>query len=210
MQFTLMMKSIAETKFDKVVKDGFHATLKPLAFKKKGNNFYKQENGIGHIINLQKSSYYSKDHIHFTINTAIFLPEYWRAFYNYFSKPVPDYPTEPQCILRQRIGALRNENDKWFDITSDTDEELMIQEMKTNLNQYILPHFAKVLSKEMLVDFLDSNATRVAPLEKLIVFGELGDKEKAKREFEKIATDTTRSPNFLGTVKDFGRKYGLI
>jgi hypothetical protein len=205
-----MMKSIAETKFDKVVRDGFHATLKPLGFKKKGNNFYKQENGIGHIINLQKSTYYTKDHIHFTINTGVFLPEYWTAFYNYFSKPVPDYPTEPECILRQRIGALRNENDKWFDITSDTDEEEMIQEMKINLNQYILPHFGMVLSKDMLVDVLDSSTTRVAPLEKLIVFGELGDKERAKKEFEKIVADTTRNPSFLGTVKEYGKKYGLI
>ena len=205
-----MTKSIAEAKFDKVVKDSFQATLKPLGFKKKGNNFYKQENGIGHIINLQKSTYYSKDHIHFTINTAVFLPEYWTAFYNYFDKPVPEYPTEPECILRQRIGTLTNDNDTWFDITSDTDEEEMIQEMKTNLNQYILPHFGRVLSKDMLVDLLASSTTRVAPLEKLIVFGELGDKEKAKKEFDKIVADTTRNPNFLETVKDYGKKYGLI
>jgi hypothetical protein len=205
-----MMKSIAETKFDKVVKDSFHATLKPLGFKKKGNNFYKQENGVGHIINFQKSTYYSKDHIHFTINTAVFLPEYWTAFYNYFNKPVPDYPTEPECILRQRIGDLRNENDKWFDITPDTDEEEMILEMKRNLNKYILPHFQRVLSKDMLVDVLDSKKTRVAPLEKLIIFGELGHKEKAKIEFEEIAADTTRNPNFLLTLKEYGKKYGLI
>jgi hypothetical protein len=204
------MKSIAETKFDKVVSDGFQATLKPLGFKKKGNNFYKQGNGIGHIINLQKSTYYSKDHIHFTINTAVFLPEYWATCYNYFGKQVPDYPTEPECILRQRIGDLRNENDKWFDITSDTDEEEMIQEMKINLNQFILPHFGRALTKEMLIDILDSDTTRVARLEKLIVFGELGEKEKAKKEFELMLTEATRNPNFLVTLKEYGKKYGLI
>jgi len=204
------MKSIAEAKFEKVVKDGFHATLKPLGFKKRGNNFYKQGHGIGHIINLQKSTYYSKDHIHFTINTAVFLPEYWAVFYNYFGKPVPDYPTEPECILRQRIGELRNENDKWFDITSETDEDQMIQEMKTNLDQYILPHFGSVLSKDMLVDVLDLGTTRVNPFDKLIVFGELGHKDRAKKEFEKIVADTTRNPNFLETVKVYGKKYGLI
>jgi hypothetical protein len=204
------MKSTAEEKFDKVVKESFRAILKPLGFKKKANNFYKQLNGIGHIINLQKSSYYSKDHIHFTINTAVFLPEYWLAFYNLFSKPVPDFPTEPECILRQRIGELRGENDKWYDITIDTDEEEMIQEMKKNLNQYILPHFGRVLSKDMLIDVLDSKTVIIHPFEKLIVFGELGHKERAKIEFEKLVAETTRNPGFLVTLKEYGKKYGLI
>jgi hypothetical protein len=42
------------------------------------------------------------------------------------------------------------------------------------------------------------------------VFGELGDKAKTKKEFEKILADTTRNPNFSETVKDYGKKYGLI
>ena len=136
-----LMKSTTETKFDRIVKQGFHEILKPLGFKKKGNNFYSYKNGIGHIINLQKSYYYSKDHIHFTINTGIFLPEFWSSFYNYFNKPIPDFPTEPECVLRKRIGQLRNENDLWYDITEDGDENGLITEMKKNLNQYILPHF---------------------------------------------------------------------
>lgn len=203
------MKSITETKFDKVVKDSFHAKLKPLGYKKKGNNFYKQENGVGHIINLQKSIYNYKNHIHFTINTAVFLPEYWLAFRSYSNKSVPDYPTEPECILRRRIGDLRNEGDIWYDMTTDTGEEEMIQEMNKNLNQYILPHFQKVLSKDMIVEVLNSRATRVEPLEKLIVFGELGHKEKAKREYVNIVTDT-KNPSFLLRAKEYGKKYGLI
>lgn len=204
------MKSIAETKFDKVVKLSFHEILKPLGFKKKGNNFYSQKNGIGHIINLQKSYYYSKEHIHFTINTGIFLPEYWLAFYNSFNKPIPDYPTESHCILRMRIGALRNENDKWYDVTNDSNEDDLIKEMKENLVEYILPHFGQALSKDMLIDRLDQQTKWATPLEKLIVFGELGDMEKAKREFEKLITNTIRNPGFLETVNEYGKKYGLI
>ena len=204
------MKSIVETKFDKIIKLSFHEILKPLGFKKKGNNFYSQKKGIGHIINIQKSYYYSKEHIHFTINTGVFLPEYWLAFYNYFGKPVPDYPTEPECILRMRIGSLRNENDKWYDVTNETDEDSLIKEMKENVNEYILPHFGQTLSKDMLVDRLDQQTKWTTPLEKLIVFGELGDKEKAKREFERLITNTTRNPGFLETVKEYGKKYGLI
>ena len=204
------MKTIAETKFDRVIKQSFYETLKPLGFKKKGNNFYVQKNGIGHIINIQKSSYYSKDNIHFTINTGVFLPEFWAAFYNYFEKPMPDYPTEPECILRRRIGALRNENDKWYDVRDDSDEDELIREMKVNLDKYILPHFGRLFSKHMLIDFLDQETQRIAPLEKLIVFGELGDKVKAKREFERLMEETTRNPAFLGTIKEYGNRYELM
>ena len=204
------MKSIAETKFDKVVKLGFHEILKPLGFKKKANNFYSQRNDIGHIINLQKSSYYSKEHIHFTINTGVFLPEYWLAFCNFFNRPVPNYPTEPECILRMRIGELRKENDKWYDVTNESDEGDLIRQMNENLNEYILPHFGHTLSKDMLLEGLDQQALRATPLEKLIVFGELGEKAKAKREFEKLITETTRNPGFLETLKEYGKKYGLI
>lgn len=73
------MKTLTEKKFDRVIKEGFHEVLKPLGFKKKANNFYLQRQDLGQIINIQKSGYFSKDHISFTINTGLFLPEYWRA-----------------------------------------------------------------------------------------------------------------------------------
>jgi hypothetical protein len=68
----------------------------------------------------------------------------------------------------------------------------------------------KTLSKDMLVERLNKQTKWTTPLEKLIVFGELGHKEKAKREFERLITETTRNPGFLETVKGYGKKYGLI
>ena len=71
------MKTKAEMKFDRLMKEGFHDLLKPLGFKKKASNFYLQTQDLGHIINIQKSSFYSKEKIHFAINIGIFLPQYW-------------------------------------------------------------------------------------------------------------------------------------
>lgn len=65
------MKTAAETIFDRIIKEGFQEYLKPLGFKKKGNNFYLQLPDVGQIINIQKSMYYSKSQIEFTINTGI-------------------------------------------------------------------------------------------------------------------------------------------
>jgi len=55
------MKPETQEKFDKIIKESFIEILKPLGFKKKANNFYLQLEKIGHIINIQKSCYSTRD-----------------------------------------------------------------------------------------------------------------------------------------------------
>jgi hypothetical protein len=204
------MKTKAEVKFDSIVKHGFSEILKPLGFKKKGNNFYLSKNGIGYIINLQKSAYYSKDHIEFTINTGIFLPEFWLEYFKRARKPLPAFPTEPECILRKRIGSLRKKKDTWYNVKNNSDEGTLTEEMKKNLKNYILPHFKQIRNKEALVKTLYREKTESIPLEKLIVFGELGHKAKAKTEFRKLLAEEGKDPSFLETIEYYGKKYGLL
>ena len=71
------MKSESEQKFDTLMQ-ACHLILKPLGFKKKGNNFFRKKDGFGQHINFQKSPFGTKDNISFTINTGVFLAEYWR------------------------------------------------------------------------------------------------------------------------------------
>jgi hypothetical protein len=202
------MKTIPEIKFDRIIKEGFQELLKPLGFKKKANNFYLKLDSIGQIINVQKSAYGTKDNISFTINTGIFVPEYWLAYYNFSDKGLPDYPTEPQCLIRKRIGPLRNQHDTWYDITESTDELELIAEMRRNLTNFILPYFNRLNSTEKMLQELDKEDMMMTPLGKLIVFGELKQFDKAKREYEKLLREKT-NPHFLGTVKEYAQKYGL-
>ncbi|WP_376785440.1 DUF4304 domain-containing protein [Sphingobacterium multivorum] len=55
------MKPETQEKFDRIIKESFIEILKPLGFKKKTNNFYLQLEKIGHIINVQKSYYSTRD-----------------------------------------------------------------------------------------------------------------------------------------------------
>lgn len=201
------MKTITQCKFEKIINDGFHQILKPLKFRKKGNNFYIFLNGVGHLINIQKSQSSSKDSLKFTINTGIFLPEYWSLVYNYFNQDAPDFPKESECILRRRIGHLKNGDDLWYDVNQQTHEASLIEEMKKNLNGFILPHFNGLVSKEMLVDTLDMQAA--ATVEKLIVFGELGYKAKAAIQFHRLMNET-RNPSFKIILKDHAKRYSLV
>lgn len=202
------MKTISEIKFDRLIKEGFHEILKPLGFKKKANNFYLQRPDLGQIINVQKSSFYSKEHIHYTINTGIFLPEHWSGLIYNEGKVMPAFPTEPECLVRKRIGELRNEHDIWYDVDENANENKLIGEMRINLNEYILPYFEKAKTKEELLNKLESEKLILAPLDKIITYAELKQLEKAKAEYSIILKEKT-NPYFLETAKEYGRKYGL-
>ncbi|MFC6996397.1 DUF4304 domain-containing protein [Rufibacter roseus] len=142
------MKTIAETKFNRILKEGFQEVLKPLGFKKKGNNFYLQLEELGQAINAQKSRWNTKDDISFTINVGVFLPDYWQSMVYNQGKPLPTFPSVYDCYSHKRIGQLRNQLDTWYDVDASTDEEKLIVEMKDNLVNYVLPYLNRVKTKE--------------------------------------------------------------
>lgn len=203
------MKTDTEQKFDSIIKLSFHNKLKPLGFKKKGNNFYLKKDHLGLIINIQKSAYYSKQKIHFTINIGVFIPEYYHAYYNYHENTPPEYPIEPDCAIRARIGDLKNQNDIWFDIDERTDSSILISEMDLNLEHWILPYFNNFESKNSFVKWLDSTDCRTHPLTKLIIFAEYGLYDKAKDEYDRLMSEKFRNPYYRQNVIDYGLKYKL-
>lgn len=202
------MKTLTEFKFDQIIKNGFHDILKPIGFKKKAYNFYLRRQDIGQIVNIQKSSFYSKDRISFTINTGIFVPEYWAGLYYNIGKELPIFPSEPECLIRQRIGQLRNQNDTWYDVDEKTDENDLIIEMRINLENYILPYFEQTKTKDGFLAMLDKNELPLNPLGKLVVYGELKQILRAKLEYDKLLKESTNS-HFIKTVQEYGQKYGL-
>ncbi|MFC4233591.1 DUF4304 domain-containing protein, partial [Parasediminibacterium paludis] len=185
---------------ERVIKEGFHEVLKPLGYKKKGNNFFIQLAELGQIINIQKSSLSSKDHIKFTINTGLFIPEFWLAFYNFHDREIPIFPTEPECLVRQRIGELKNQSDTWFDIDNNSIAEDLIIEMKSSLKNHILPYFDTFNSKEKILVGLDNNTLKTERLGKLIVYGEYKQIDKAQIEYEKIISKKGINPSFMLTI----------
>lgn len=142
------MKTETQEKFDKIIKEGFQEILKTFGFKKKANNFYLQLEELGQIINIQKSKWSTKDEISFTINTGIFVPEYWSVFYNYQNEEILKFPTEPVCLIRKRIGELRNQKDTWYELKNITNENVIVEEMKSNILDFIFPHFEKLNTKK--------------------------------------------------------------
>lgn len=203
------MKTETQEKFDRIIKESFIEILKPLGFKKKANNFYLPLEKIGHIINIQKSYYSTKDDIRFTINAGIFLPEYWLACFNYHNKDVPAYPTEPECMIRERISCMRGLPDIWYNITTATDVEELIAEMKYNISSFILPFFEKLNTVQKLINELETSETLLHTAAKMTFFAELKLLDKARVEYRKISKENYNRYQ-IASLKEYAEKHGLI
>ncbi|MNK14517.1 hypothetical protein D3C87_326400 [compost metagenome] len=203
------MKTETQEKFDRIIKESFIEILKPLGFKKKANNFYLQLEKIGHIINIQKSYYSTKDDIRFTINVGIFSPEYWLACFNYHNKDVPAYPTEPECMIRERISCMRGLPDIWYNITPMTDIEELITEMKYNISSFILPFFEKLNTVQKLINELEASETLLHTAAKMKFFTELKLLDKARAEYRKISKENYNRYQ-IANLKEYAEKHGLI
>ena len=203
------MKTITEQNFDIIIKDCFQTVLKPLGFKKKGNNFYRKLQDLGQIINVQKSSFYSKEHIKFTINTGLFIPEYWLTFYTYHKGEIPDYPTEPICAIRQRIGNLKYNTDKWFDIDLSTNIAELKSETTDNILNYIVPYFEKAKTKADVIQLLQDENISLDKFARLIILGEYNQIEKAQLEYDKLKQDKYTFTYMKSTLFEYRDKYKL-
>lgn len=199
------MKTDTQIKFDTIVKEGFTLLLKPLSFKKKALNYYRRLAEVGHIINIQKSSYGDRDHIKFRINIGIFEPKFWSVSHK---GQVPDYPTEPICLIRKTTNDLRGRKDLWYEVNDTTDEQKLIREVQEDIQNYILPFFDQLDSVEKILSALekDSNLLGVT-FDLLIFYVEHGQKEKTQTVYNQLLQKV--NPLAKPTLEGYAKKYGL-
>ena len=205
----ITLKTDTHIKLDTIVKEGFTPLLKPLSFKKKALNYYRRLAEVGHIINIQKSSYGDRDHIRFRINIGIFEPKFWLGYYDFkHTGQVPDYPTEPVCLIRKTINDLRGRKDLWYEIHNYTDEQKLIKEIQEDIQQYILPFFDQLDSVEKIFSALEKDPYLLdMPFAPLIFYGEYGKAEKAQAVYNELLKDV--NPLAERTLKGYAKKYGL-
>ena len=199
------MKTDTQIKFDTIIKEGFTPLLKPLSFKKKALNYYRKLAEVGHIINIQKSIYNHRNHIRFRINTGIFEPEFWSVSH---TGQVPDYPTEPVCLIRKTINDLRGRKDLWYEIHNYTDEQKLIKEVQEDIQNYILPFFDQLDSVEKILSALEKDSTLLGiSFDLLILYGEYELREKAQAVYHQLLQKV--NPLAEQNLKSYAKKYGL-
>lgn len=135
--------------FKKIIKVVFEDLLKPLGYKKDGQNFRLiQEDGLGKIINFQLSLYNSAESSSFTVNTGIYF-EKENVLEN---KKFKEY----ECLLRQRPACIskRYGKDTWWEIEKDTDIELLLDEIKIFVQTDALKWLDRFCSKNDCIEQL--------------------------------------------------------
>ena len=199
------MKTDTQIKFDTIVKEGFTPLLKPLSFKKKALNYYRRLAEVGHIINIQKSSYGDRDNIKFRVNLGVFEPRFQAGSH---IGQLPDYPTEPVCLIRKTINDLRGRKDLWYEIHNYTDEQKLIKEIQEDIQQYILPFFDQLDSVEKILSALekDSNLLGIT-FDLLIFYAEHGQKEKVQTVYNQLLQKV--NPLAKPTLEGYAKKYNL-
>ena len=121
---------------------------------------------------------------------------------------VPDYPTEPVCLIRKTINDLRGRKDLWYEIHNYTDEQKLIKEIQEDIQQYILPFFDQLDSVEKILSALekDSNLLGIT-FDLLIFYAEHGQKEKSQTVYNQLLQKV--NPLAEPTLEGLAKKYGL-
>ncbi|UYZ57634.1 DUF4304 domain-containing protein [Hymenobacter latericus] len=144
-----MPKTSVEAEFDFLVSKVIWPHFKARSYRKAGNNFRcLHVDESGKILSFQKSRFYDKQHIHFTLNAGMYLPEVdeFRTSNTF---------TEPDCFIRKRIGFLKPErHDLWYDILPTTNTAELHKAVEDDVVSYILPFLNQAQSRSDMLQLI--------------------------------------------------------
>lgn len=200
-----MSKTDVERDFDALVSLIIWPLFKQRDYKKSGNNFrFYDTSGWGKIVNFQKSAFYDKNHINFTINIGLYLPEAEKFHCNQQSN---EKFSEASCIVRKRIGRLIRENkDLWFDLNEQTEKNLLYSTVEKYFTDLVVPYLDKVSSKDDILKVLSSNYRSDYKASQIQTLYFNGYKKEAKQQLEE-AKSSTRNVYFLETLKKIEQNF---
>ena len=200
-----MAKTEAEQFFDTLVSKYIWPYFKKRGYKKTGNNFrYYDHTGWGKIVNFQKSIYYNKEFIHFTVNTGLYLSE--AEQYHCGTTSFEKFQ-ESMCMLRQRIGNLSDlKENLWFDIDNNVNKVDLTQTVEGYFVKYIIPYLDAINSKEdILKFFINGHRSHYIAAQIETLFAN-GYTELAKQQLEKELDKTTNS-RYLEVLTKISERY---
>ena len=140
--------------FKQVINEAVKPVLKKGGFKKKGLNFYKHEDGLIFLINIQKSHGNSSNEIGFYINCAM----HSNHIDEELGETVHEFPKEYQCHFNQRIEKISTKALDKFILTSETNLELLKGQLAESLEE-TLAYFSTISNTESFVTHLSKVGT---------------------------------------------------
>ena len=169
------------------IESAVYEHVKPYGFKKHGRTLHRfVSEDISQVINFQCGRSASPVSGHLCVNLGIRIPE--------CSERASQSPTEKkkyyheyECTIRSRLGIVSGKQETWYDLHKKTDK--IIKSVIDEIDQYVLPAYEVLKSREAILAYrkdyplLDDRVNLIS-LEECMIYGYLGNIEKAKQLFE--------------------------
>ena len=161
--------------------------VKPYGFKKHGRTLHRfVSEDISQVIHFQSGMPSHGMSGLLCVNLGIRIPECSeRTFQPKTEKK--KYYHEYECTIRSRLGVVSGKNETWYDLSKKTNKN--IESIIAEIDQYVLPAYEVLNSREAILTHrkeypLLDNMSSLSLLDECMIYGHLGNVEKAKELFE--------------------------
>lgn len=168
------------------IENAVYAHLKSYAFKKHGRTLHRFVSGdISQVIHFQSGLQGLQGLL--CVNVGIRIPECSEKVF-FPQSEMKKYYHEYECTIRSRLGTVSGKPDAtWYDLSKRTDK--IINGIIKEIDEVVLPAFEILNSREAILahraDFPYFDSLCKNPLlDESMIYGHLGDTEKAKALFE--------------------------
>lgn len=198
------MSEIAR-RIDEVIRTGLAPALKAQGYKKAARTFRRREPGHTLVVNVQGSSWNSDDDGSFTLNLGVYFPtvvpflDWMRAV---------ERPTEPDCVVRQRIGFVMPLGlDHWWSISPDTDLDALAREVRDAWEQFGRPWLESHANLEAARALALSRNT---PYWAAAISLAMNEQDSARVHLEEALAAAKNNAAVTTRLRDWGTRHGII
>ena len=161
--------------------------VKPYGFKKHGRTLHRFVSGdISQVIHFQSGMPTKGMGGQLCVNLGIRIPECSERTFQPKTEN-KKYYHEYECTIRSRLGTVSSKQEIWYDLHKKTDK--IIKSIIEEIDQYVLPAYEVLNSRESILAYrklypmLDDMNSLIL-LDECMIYGHIGNTEKAKELFE--------------------------
>ena len=182
--------------------------IKPCGFKKHGRTLHRfVSEDISQVIHFQSGMPTHGMSGLLCVNLGIRIPECSERMFQPETEK-KKYYHEYECTIRSRLGIVSGKKETWYDLHKKIDK--IIKSIIDEIDQYVLPAYEALNSRNAILahrkDYpLLDNMVNLVSLEECMIYGHLGDFEKAKELFELYYQSAVEEYNDL--VKNGRKQY---
>lgn len=183
--------------------------VKQYGFRKFGRTLHRFVSGdISQVIHFQTGMPTNINYGSFCVNVGIRIPECNERCFTLPDETKKYYP-EYKCTLRSRLGIVKGEKEIWYDLSAKTN--LITAAVINEIKDPVIPAFKTLDSREAILEHRRAypnfdNLSNLILLDECMIYGHLGDTEKAKECFEQYYQSAVDEYN---DIKTNGRKIYL-